>query len=179
MLFCGTKLRIRKRSVVTIMGLSFMAAPITACLSHRRSASAERSRHTCVARDRVQETDRKKNVTYLDGKERDSSGTLTSQNTTGIELLTESRRSPFVSPYRELTAGTCGRRGNLPHQDLYPTPKLCNNSCGTNFRDHTFVSCNIPTSPHHAPLPLLCTKLDSPDEISFPSQNCNVLRNAK
>jgi len=168
MLFCGSKLRIGKRSVVTIMsllwphrsrkvyrtdGLLLPESPVTAALLG-----------TMYKKLTV-----KKNVTYLDGKKRDSSGTLTSQNTTGIELLTESHRSPFVSPYRELTAGTCGRRGNLPHQDLYPTPKLCNNSRGTNFRDRTVVSCNIPTSPHHAPLPLLCTKLDSPNDISFPS----------
>jgi len=42
------------------MGLSFMAAPIMAGLSQRRPVSAGRSRYSCVPRDSVKETDRKK-----------------------------------------------------------------------------------------------------------------------
>jgi hypothetical protein len=53
------KLKIRKRSVVAIRGLSFTAAPITEDLSHSRPASAGRSRYSCVARDGAQGTDRR------------------------------------------------------------------------------------------------------------------------
>jgi len=60
MLFSRSKLKIRKRSAVTIISLSVMAALITSRLSHRRPASAGRSRYSCVARDSVKETDRNK-----------------------------------------------------------------------------------------------------------------------
>jgi len=62
------KLKIRKSSVVPIIGLSYMAAPITAGLSHRRPASAGRCSYSCVARDGVRELTVETNVTYLDGK---------------------------------------------------------------------------------------------------------------
>lgn len=112
--------------------------------------------------------------TYLDRRKRSGCWRLTSQKATGRKLLTETHRSPFLSPYRELTVGDAVG-GEPPPPGSLPHTSPRNYSRRTNFRVDTLVSCNI--HPHHKSSPpqphktwlLICGKIMEVKNVQVPN----------